>query len=126
MKRIILAIAFSLIAVFLGIFELVYIESTADELIKNIDEMNDCSENKKQEKAVEILDDSIDKWKCSTIEIDIFLHHDNIEEIAENFQEMKILINSEEKDDFYALAAKTKRQLLCIKEKELPFIENIL
>ena len=58
--------------------------------------------------------------------MNIFLIHKDADAISENLAKLRESAEEKNKDTFLSVSKKTKRQLLRLKQSELPDLENIL
>lgn len=116
----------ALISVGIAVFEVIYVDNVAGDLIENIEKIRSLCENEENDRAEVLLNSTSEKWQESKRLMKIFLIHDKAEDVTENLREMQERIYQEEREEFYSLCEKTKGQLAFIKENELPGIDNIL
>lgn len=126
MKRIYIAIAFLILAVTVGAFEMLYVSCRIDELNEEILTADSLVENKNYDGAKEILASAEEKWEKNLCIFDILLIHDYVDEISVNLSEMRSYVATGNSEDYLAQSAGIKKQLTSIKDSELVEIENIL
>ena len=118
MKRIILSCVLALIAIGLAIFQSIFINNTANKLYDNLNN-NDIFKDYKQ---VERLSEN---WKENTKILNMFIKHENAENISKNLDEMIEMAKYKDYKRYDYLKARTKEQLRIISEGEQLLIENI-
>lgn len=126
MKRIYIAIAFLIISITTGIFEMFYVTNKIDELNEQILTADKLFENESYEDAIDILSAAESKWQNNLSIFDILLIHDYVDEISVNLSAMKSYVATNSGDEYLAESAGIKKQLTSIKDSELVQIENIL
>ena len=89
MKRIYIAIAFLILAVTVGAFEMLYVSCRIDELNKEILTADSLVENENYDGAKEILAKAEEKWEKNLCIFDILLIHDYVDEISVNLSAMR-------------------------------------
>lgn len=126
MKRIWIAIALILSCLVLSICELLFIDNNCDMYTKMINEVEFYYSNKEYIKALDIARDTYSNWSKEEKKLKAFLLHSDIDDITDSMEDIKDYAKDKDEKKFCDACKKTKRQLLSIKENELPFIENIM
>lgn len=126
MKRIYIAIAFLIIALTTGIFEMFYVTNKIDELNEEIISADNLVKSKNYDGAKSVLASAETEWQKNLSIFDILLIHDYVDEISVNLSAMRSYVATQSNDNYFAESAGIKKQLTSIKDSELVKIENIL
>lgn len=126
MKRIYIAVAFLIVAITTGMFELFYVTNKIDELNEQILTADNFVQSKNYDFAKEVLASAEEKWQKNLSIFDILLIHDYVDEISVNLSAMRSYVATKSGDEYLAESAGIKKQLASIKDSELVGIENIL
>ena len=126
MKRIYIAIAFLIIALTTGIFEMFYVTNKIDELNEEIISADNLVKSENYDGAKDVLATAESKWQKNLSIFDILLIHDYVDEISVNLSAMRSYVATQSNDNYFAESAGIKKQLTSIKDSELVKIENIL
>lgn len=126
MKRIYIALAFLIIAVTVGIFEMFYVTNKIDELNEEIISADNLVKSENYEGAKDVLASAESKWQKNLCIFDILLIHDYVDEISVNLSSMRSYVATQSNENYLAESEGIKKQLTSIKDSELVQIENIL
>lgn len=126
MKRIYIAVAFLIVAITTGMFELFYVTNKIDELNEQILTADNFVQSENYDFAKEVLASAEEKWQKNLSIFDILLIHDYVDEISVNLSAMRSYVATNSGDEYLAESAGIKKQLASIKDSELVGIENIL
>lgn len=126
MKRIYIALAFLIIAVTVGIFEMFYVTNKIDELNEKIISADNLVKSENYEGAKDVLASAESKWQKNLSIFDILLIHDYVDEISVNLSSMRSYVATQSNENYLAESEGIKKQLTSIKDSELVQIENIL
>ena len=126
MKRIYIAIAFLIIALTTGIFEMFYVTNKIDELNEEIISADNLVKSENYDGAKSVLASAETEWQKNLSIFDILLIHDYVDEISVNLSAMRSYVATQSNDIYLAESAGIKKQLTSIKDSELVQIENIL
>ncbi len=126
MKRIYIALAFLIIAVTVGIFEMFYVTNKIDELNEEIISADNLVKSENYEGAKDVLASAESKWQKNLSIFDILLIHDYVDEISVNLSSMRSYVATQSNENYLAESEGIKKQLTSIKDSELVQIENIL
>lgn len=126
MKRIWIALSLIAISVSFATAEFIIIKNKADYFLDTINASYSYFSKNEYNSATELLEYSCQKWSDSEKTLNIFLSHDIVDEIEESLSELSKYAENKETSHFQATFEKTKRQLLCLKQSELPNLENIM
>lgn len=126
MKRIWFAILFTFISISIGVFELSYIGYNSSAYIKKIDNSKNLIQQGNYYNAEKEINSALEDFEKTAVLFDIFLAHNDVDDISQNLSELTEFAKTENKAEFNSLCEKTKRQLQSLKDSELPLFENIL
>lgn len=126
MKRIYIALAFLIIAVTVGIFEMFYVTNKIDELNEEIISADNLVKSENYEGAKDVLASAESKWQKNLSIFDILLIHDYVDEISVNLSSMRSYVATQSNENYLAESEGIKKQLTSINDSELVQIENIL
>lgn len=126
MKRIYIALAFLIIAVTVGIFEMFYVTNKIDELNEEIISADNLVKSENYEGAKDVIASAESKWQKNLSIFDILLIHDYVDEISVNLSSMRSYVATQSNENYLAESEGIKKQLTSIKDSELVQIENIL
>lgn len=126
MRRIWIALALILSCLVLAICELLLIDNNCDIYTELIDEAESYFSDKEYNKALDISQEAHSDWSEEEKKLKVFLLHSEIDDISNSIQDIKDYAEDKDEKKFYEACKKAKRQLLSIKESELPNIENIM
>lgn len=118
MKRIILSCILALLALGLSVFQSIFINNTSNELYGNLENVNLIRDYKQVEQITE-------NWKEKTKLLNLFIRHENADNISKNLDEMTEMAKYNDYERFDYLNARTKEQLRIISEEEQLLLENI-
>lgn len=126
MKRIYIAIAFLILALTTGIFEMFYVTNKIDELNEEIISADNLVKSENYDGAKSVLASAETEWQKNLSIFDILLIHDYVDEISVNLSAMRSYVATQSNDNYLAESAGIKKKLTSIKDSELVQIENIL
>ncbi len=126
MKRIWVAVVLLLICASLAVSEFMIVDNKYEKFSNALKKSGDYFSAKEYTKSYELLNDTKEQWEESEGVLNVFLSHTKVDEIEESLSELASFAKAKEKSHFYATFEKTKRQLLCLKQSELPNLENIM
>lgn len=126
MKRLWAAVSLLIISILFSAIELYLVDVNQDKFSYMIKEIEDYYSIKEYKNAYDLCIKTEQYWKNSETKLKTFLLHSEINNISDSISEIKDSIKNEDKKTFYSVCQKTKRQLLSMKESELPNFENIL
>lgn len=126
MRRLWIALALLLICGVLSAMEYVTIKNNCDFLTTSLDTAESYIANGEYKEAVSFIEKTQQEWKKSEKKLKIYLLHNETETITENLSEIKEYAQEKKTSKYLEVSNKTKRQLLRIKQSELPDLENIL
>jgi len=82
--------------------------------------------NEETKKAYEYAESIEKQWQKSKKNLNIFINHNEVDSIDNNLKDLSFVIKNDNKTEALKLCDKTKRQLLSIKERQLPHFRNII
>ena len=123
MKRIYISLAFFILSIATGIFEMFYVTNRIDELNEEIVSADNLVKSENYDGAKDVLAAAESKWQKN---LSIFDIHDYVDEISVNLSAMRSYVATQSNDNYFAESAGIKKQLTSIKDSELVQIENIL
>lgn len=126
MRRLWIAIALLLICGGLSATEYFTIQKNCDFLTTSLETAENYISSKEYKKAVSFIEATQQKWNKCEKKLNIYLLHDETETITENLSQIKEYAQEKKTDEYMEVSNKTKRQLLRMKQSELPDLENIL
>lgn len=126
MKRIYISLAFFILSIATGIFEMFYVTNRIDELNEEIVSADNLVKSKNYDGAKDVLAAAESKWQKNLSIFDILLIHDYVDEISVNLSAMRSYVATQSNDNYFAESAGIKKQLTSVKDSELVKIENIL
>lgn len=126
MKRIYISLAFFILSIATGIFEMFYVTNRIDELNEEIVSADSLVKSENYDGAKDVLAAAESKWQKNLIIFDILLIHDYVDEISVNLSAMRSYVATQSNDNYLAESAGIKKQLTSVKDSELVKIENIL
>lgn len=126
MKRIWVALTLMTVCISFAISEFLIVKNKTEYFLEEISTANYYFSKKEYNISTEILDSLRKKWENSEKALNVFLSHEKVDEIEESLSELSQYCEQKELPHFQATFEKTKRQLLCLKQSELPNLENIL
>ncbi len=126
MKRIWVALVLLIICSTFAFAEFIIVHSKSSELYDSVVNAETHFLNKEYKTSFDILNDAVEKWENSEKILNVFLSHEKVDEIEERLCELSKYAENKDKALFYATLEKTKRQLLCLKQSELPSLKNIM
>lgn len=126
MKRLWAAVSLLIVSILFSAIELYLVDVNQENFTYMIKEIEDYYSIKEYKHAYDLCIKTEQNWKNSETKLKTFLLHSEINNISDSISEIKDSIKNEDKKTFYSVCQKTKRQLLSMKESELPNFENIL
>lgn len=126
MKRIWTAIALMILALFSSVAEFYTVSYCYEHYTEALDNAEEYISQKEFNKATDLLTNTQQEWHKTEKLLDIFLSHETVDDVTENISELYGYAIAEDKAQFQSVCDKTKRQLLRLKQSELPNLENIM
>lgn len=126
MKRIWVAIILLLICAIISGTEYITVDKSCEKYTDILDEAEKYISDKEYKKATDTIESAQYSWDKSKKTLNVFLIHKDADAISENLAKLRESAEEKNKDTFLSVSKKTKRQLLRLKQSELPDLENIL
>ncbi len=126
MKRIWVAIGFLVLSVVLAVTEFTLVSISCKKYTEQIEIAESYISDKEFSDAENICEKIEVDWEKSKKSLNSFLTHTYSDGIAESIARLIEYAKNKDIEGFLSQAGKTKRQLLHIKQSELPNLENIM
>ena len=126
MKRIIAAICIIIITLTLSVCEYISIKNNQKYFVESLNLCEDYISDYELNKAKKLLENLDEKWHNSERILNIFINHNEVDDIKNDIDSMQFYLKNNNIKSFWELSDKTKRQLLSIKERQLPYLRNII
>lgn len=126
MRRLWIAVALLLICGGLSTMEYVTIQRNCDFLTTSLSTAENYISKGEYKEAISFIEKVQQEWENSERKLKIYLLHNETETITENLSEIKEYAQEKKPTKYMEVSNKTKRQLLRMKQSELPDLENIL
>ncbi len=126
MKRIWVALSLMIICSAFACTEFIIVKYKSTEFFDLVETAEVYFSEREFSKSYNTLDSATKKWEKSEKILNIFLSHEKVDEVEESLSELSKHAENKDKTLFYATSEKAKRQLLCLKQSELPNLENIM
>ncbi len=125
MKRLIAGIVLALIAAAVAAGEIVCVNIAADSTLKSLESVNESILSENPEKAADECTRAIDNWENYGKCIDLFYEGNTVKDVEKQLYKAKYAVydGGNKFDEIYSY---TKKQLVNLKENELPVWNNIL
>ena len=126
MKRLWVAISLLAISIFFATFENIMVLKNYNRFTPILDKAEEyCSENEFS-KAYETIESAQLVWDKKSKVLNSLIDHTHVDNINESFFQLLESAQKHEQVEFLSICNKTKRQLLSMKESELPSFDNIM
>ena len=126
MKRLWVAISLLAISIFFATFENIMVLKNYNRFTPILDKAEEyCSENEFL-KAYETIESAQLVWEKKSKVLNSLIDHTHVDNINESFFQLLESAQKQEQVEFLSICNKTKRQLLSMKESELPSFDNIM
>lgn len=122
MKRLLYAGVLLVIAVILSVIEIVGVNKTIDDYIDKLESLKEPTISLQIDNCKKLSDE----WKDDEKFLNMFLLHDTLDEIGNEFNTLEAYAKFGDEGEYNATIDKMKKQLLSLKESELLLLENIL
>lgn len=126
MKRLYVAISLIIISLFFAVSEYIMVQKSYMDFTPVIDIAEKYCSEKEFSKAFDTVSIAQKKWDKKSKIMNSFIDHTHTENINENFFQLLEMAQKQKDVEFLSLCEKTKRQLLSLKESELPSFDNIM
>lgn len=126
MKRLWIAIVLLLICAAVAVAEYATVQNEYNYYTNSLNKADELISLKEYSDALTLVERTQCQWESTQQTLNIFLLHEDVESIYEAMSELKKYAENKDSEEFLSLSSKTKRQLLCLKQSELPILENIM
>lgn len=126
MKRIIISIIFIGIALIASAFDLGYINGKTDLYIYKINQADKLVMKSDFNEAIKLCKSNRDKWNEESVKINYTQDHEYTEKISIDLAKMCSYVEYGSSDLYFAESESVKKELIFIKEGELPNLENLI
>lgn len=126
MKRLWIALSLLLIVGIICTVEYIYVTKSVEKHIYALEEIEEKIDKNEKEDAYDMLNRLEKRFKETDSVFNAFLLHSDVDQISSNIAMLKEYSSSNNHEQFLALSAKTKLQLLSLSKSERPILENIL
>lgn len=126
MKKLIFAVILSLILIFGCVLVIFTVRRTSENVLLQLEEIENCGRENRLHAAAENAEKALKYWESKTDLLEILLRHDEVDKIGQDLSAIRSYAQTEDYDDFMALCASVRMELLHIQKSELPKPENIL
>lgn len=126
MKQTIIMIICIIILIGGGIAEIKYLEKTSIYLSSDMDYIRNTIDNNNYELAKEQIEKSFKTWTDTKNIWNMFVIHDEIDDIEEALVELKEYVKFENKEECFVAIEKIKKDLEHTVKREKVLIDNIL
>ena len=126
MKRLWVAISLLAISIFFATFENIMVLKNYNRFTPILEKAEEyCSKNEFS-KAYETIESAQLVWEKKSKVLNSLIDHTHVDNINESFFQLLESAQKQEQVEFLSICNKTKRQLLSMKESELPSFDNIM
>ena len=126
MKRLYVAIALIVISLSFAVSEYILIQKSYKDFYPVIEKAEKYCSEKEFSDAFKTINYAQTEWDKKSKLLNSFIDHTHTENINENYFQLLEMAQKKEDVEFLSLCEKTKRQLLSLKESELPSFDNIM
>lgn len=126
MKRIWVALTLLLICFSIGIIEYSVVNANQQRITQILDSAQTYISNREYKKGHNVCKYALVQWENEKKTLNTFLVHGDVETVSDNISLLCLYAQNKDAKNFSLVLDTTKRQLLCLKESELPLFENIL
>lgn len=126
MKRLWVAIFLLALSIFFATFENITVLKNYNIFTPILDKAENYCSNEEFSEAFDTIEQAQLIWDKKSKVLNSLIDHTHTENINESFFQLLESAKKQEKVEFLSICNKTKRQLLSMKESELPSFENIM
>ncbi|MBE6824118.1 MAG: DUF4363 family protein [Ruminococcaceae bacterium] len=126
MKRIWVAVGFLALSLIFAFAEFLIVSKSYKNYVEQIQIAEYYISDKEFSVAQDICKNIEEEWEKSRKTLNVFMIHTYSENISESIAKLSEYAQNKDKKAFLSQSSKTKRQLLYIKQSELPNLENIM
>ena len=126
MKRLWVAILLLVISIFFATFENITVMNNYKKFTPILEKAEQYCSDKEFSKAFDTIKQAQLSWDKKSKVLNSLIDHTHTENINESFFQLLESAQKQESVEFLSICNKTKRQLLSMKESELPSFDNIM
>ncbi len=126
MKRLWVAISLLAISFIFATFEYITVLRNYEKFTPVLEKAEEYCSNEEFSKAFDTIEEAQLSWDKKSKLLNSLIDHTNTENINESFFQLLESAQKQESVEFLSICNKTKRQLLSMKESELPSFDNIM
>lgn len=126
MKRLWVAILLLVISIFFATFENITVMNNYKKFTPILEKAEQYCSDKEFSKAFDTIKQAQLSWDKKSKVLNSLIDHTHTENINESFFQLLESAQKQEGVEFLSICNKTKRQLLSMKESELPSFDNIM
>lgn len=126
MKRLWVAILLLIISIFFATFENITVMNNYKNFTPILEKAEQYCSDKEFSKAFDTIKQAQLSWDKKSKVLNSLIDHTHTENINESFFQLLESAQKQERVEFLSICNKTKRQLLSMKESELPSFDNIM
>lgn len=128
MKKVIISIGIAFLSIIICVVSMIYVDSTAKNAEKYIDQIQTCISNQQYKLALSKTDEFERFWDNNHTMLSIILHHERLEEIEESIALIKSFLEhpAEENTDCWLEITRSMTKIKNLKDTEKPSLGNIM
>lgn len=126
MKRLWVAISLLALSIFFATFEYITVLKNYEEFTPVLEKAEYYCSDKEYSKAFDTIEQAQLSWDKKSKVLNSLIDHTHTESINESFFQLLESAQKQDSVEFLSICNKTKRQLLSLKESELPSFDNIM
>ena len=125
-KRLFLSIGLFLFSIAIGAYSFFYVVNTTNKVSDTIVSLQNYVANGEYSKASDEAKNLDVSWKKSHHILEIFIHHEALENVDQSLSIINTAIDKECWDDFWSESARATSQIENLHDSENPSIGNVL
>lgn len=125
-KRLFLSIGLFVFSLAIGAYSFFYVVRTTNKVSDTIVSLQNHVTNQEYSKALDEAKNLDISWKKSHHILEIFIHHEALENVDQSLSVINTAIDKESWDDFWSESARVASQIENLHDSENPSIGNIL
>ena len=128
MKKVVISIIIAILSIAICLVSMFYVDSTAKNAEKYIDQIQTCISNQQYKLALSKTDEFERFWNDNQTMLSIILHHERLEEIEESIAIIKSFLQhpTEEDTDCWLEITRSMTKIKNLKDTEKPSLGNIM
>lgn len=128
MKKVVISIIIAILSIAICLVSMFYVDSTAKNAEKYIDQIQTCISNQQYKLALSKTDEFERFWNDNQTMLSIILHHERLEEIKESIAIIKSFLQhpAEEDTDCWLEITRSMTKIKNLKDTEKPSLGNIM